>query len=72
VASTRRKAGSEPQVSHEVDATIRSRTVNLSSRVSHIQVAGKMPQGSLLPNAADFRPDVKSLVLEALCSAAVI
>ena len=61
MASTRRKAGSEPQVSHEIDATIRSGTVNLSGRVSHIQVAGKMSQGSLLPNAADFRPDVKSL-----------
>ena len=36
-------------------------TVNSSGRVSHIQVAGKMSQGSLLPNAADFRPDVKSL-----------
>ena len=39
-------------------------TVNLSGRVSHIQVPGKMSQGSLLPNAADaadFRPDVGSL-----------
>ena len=36
-------------------------TVNLSGRVSHIQVDGKMSQGSLLPNAADFRPDVESL-----------
>src|ERR1700730_12988713 len=36
-------------------------TVNLSSRVSHIPVAGKMSRGSLLPNAADFRPDVESL-----------
>src|SRR5437764_11914237 len=35
-------------------------TVNLSGRVSHIQVAGKMSQGSLLPNAADFRPDVEA------------
>jgi hypothetical protein len=45
----------------QIDATIRSGTVNLSGRVSYIQVAGKMSQGSLLPNAADFRPDVKSL-----------
>jgi hypothetical protein len=41
---------------HAIDGT-----VNLSGRVSHIQVAVKMSQGSLLPNAADFRPDVKSL-----------
>jgi hypothetical protein len=36
-------------------------TVKLSGRVSHIQVAGKMSQGSLLPNAADYRPDLESL-----------
>jgi hypothetical protein len=36
-------------------------TVNLSDRVSHIQVAGKMSQGTLPPNAADSRPDVESL-----------